>query len=337
MRERFNKGIARFIICAVIFGASTAARAGVPADELRAVNDYPVNVRNCFETVRFDATPKRVLVNDANMLQTFIDLGLQHRIMAVSAIAGRERFIAAPPGSLTALKHFSQRYPTLEAVIAQEPDFMFAGWSYGFDTGRAITPKGLAEFGIATYTLRESCIRIGRREPMSMELMYDDLLALGAIFGVRQRAQMMVEGYRQRVQEVALKVGRATHRPRVMYCGDCSSASAPLSSGGEGMPALLANLAGGKNIFDDIASSYVRVSWEEVVNRNPQWILVSDDRVSAEQHIRHMLQDPQLKNVEAVRERRFIKVTYPQRSPSTRNVETLERIARILHPELFKQ
>lgn len=316
--------------------ACMAALFLLAGNALAAGSAYPVQVRNCFETARFDAAPKRVVVNDANMVQTFVDLGLLDRITAVSAIAGREQLIEAPPGALAKLKQFSDRYPTLEAVIAQEPDFMFAGWSYGFDAGRGVTPKALADMGIATYTLRESCIRIGRREPMSMEVMYADVQALGAIFGVPDRAQQMVDGFRRRVQDVGARVARAKTRPRVMYCGDCSSAGAPLSSGGEGMPALLANLAGGQNIFDDIANSYVRVSWEEVVNRNPQWILVSDDRIPAEQHIRHLLQDPQLKNVEAVRERRFIRVTYPQRSPSTRNIETLERIARTLHPEVFK-
>jgi iron complex transport system substrate-binding protein len=102
------------------------------------------------------------------------------------------------------------------------------------------------------------------------------------------------------------------------------------------MPALIATLAGGRNIFDDIPNSYVRVSWEEVVQRDPQWILVSDDRLPASRQIAHLLRDPQLRDVEAVKKRQFILVTYPQRSPSTRNVETVERVARALHPEAFE-
>ena len=41
-----------------------------------AAQAYPVEVRNCFETARFDAAPKRALVNDTNMVQTILDLGL---------------------------------------------------------------------------------------------------------------------------------------------------------------------------------------------------------------------------------------------------------------------
>lgn len=294
-----------------------------------------VQVPNCFETARFEAPPKRALVNDANMLQTLIDLGLGDRVVAVSALAGRERTLVAPLGLVAGLRQYSVQYPTLEAVLGENPDFMFAGWSYGFDAARGITPKGLAEFGIASYTLRESCIRIGRRETMSIDVMYADVLALGAIFGVLERAEALVIGFRHRLADLAQRLDSVTLRPRVMYCGDCSSTGAPLSSGAEGMPALLATLAGGRNLFDDIPNSYVRVSWEEVVKRDPEWILVSDDRVPASRQIAHLLRDPQLRDVAAVRERRFILVTYPQRSPSTRNVETIERIARALHPKAF--
>ncbi len=318
-----------------VASALTAAACLLPAFS-NAASAFPVTVANCFETARFDAPPRRALVNDANMLQTMLDLGLADRIVAVSAIAGRERTLIALPEIVRGLHQFSVSYPTLDAVLAQSPDFMFAGWSYGFDAARGVSPRGLAQFGIATYALRESCIRIGAREPMSMEVMYADVLALGAIFGVPERAASLVEGFRQQLAAITGRLQRAASKPRVMYCGDCSSTGAPLSSGAEGMPALIAKLAGGTNIFDDIRNSYARVSWEEVVARDPQWILISDDHLPAGRQIAHLLRDPQLKDVEAIKKKQFIFVTYLQRSPSTRNIETVERVARSLHPEAFE-
>jgi len=298
-------------------------------------HDFPVEVRNCSDTARFESPPQRAIVNDVNMLQTVLDLGLAPRVVAVSAIRGREHSMVAPADVVTGLRQFSPHYPSLEAVLGENPDFMFAGWNYGFDAARGVTPRALAQFGIGSYTLRESCIRIGPREPMSMEVMYADVLALGAIFGVRPKAEALVQSFRDRMTVLSRQLEGSGKRPRVMYCGDCSSTSAPLSSGKQGMPALLAHLAGGLNVFDDIQNSYVRVSWEEVVQRDPEWIIVSDDRIPASRHIAHLLRDPQLRDVTAVRERRFIAVSYAQRSPSTRNVETVERIARHLHPERF--
>lgn len=296
---------------------------------------YPVEVQNCFETARFDAAPQRALVNDTNMVQTILDLGIADRVIGVSGVAGVERHLIAAPGVVAGLHQFIDRYPSLEAVLGQNPDFVFAGWSYGFSIARGLTPSTLAEMGVATYTLRESCIRIGRREPVSMDTLYADLRALGAIFGIVKRAKAVENALRARVDAVAMRVRDVPDRPRVMYCSDCNSESPPVSVGAEGMTSLITRLAGGTNIFDDIPNSYVRVSWEEVARRDPQWILVSDHRIPVEDIIRHLTSDPQLSHVEAIRERRFIPITYAEQTPSTRTVDGLEKIARAIHPDRF--
>jgi len=296
---------------------------------------YPVEVKSCADTVRFEAPPQRAIVNDLNMVQTILDLGLADRIAGVSGIAGAERHLVGPPDVIARLPQFVGRYPSLEAILGQEPDFMFAGWSYGFRLATGVTPARLAEFGIKSYVLRESCIRVGPREPLSMETLYADLAALGDIFGIRERAEEMIAALKARVASVEGRVRDAPDRPRIMYCDDCHTTAPPLSVGREGMTALLMRLAGGRNIFDDVADSYVRVNWEEVAKRDPQWIIVSDGRIPPEQTIRQLLSDPQLSHVEAIRKRRFIPLTYPEQTPSTRSVEGLEKIARAIHPDRF--
>ncbi|WP_142846605.1 ABC transporter substrate-binding protein [Telmatospirillum sp. J64-1] len=316
--------IALFPLLAAVLAAASSAH-----------GQQPVQVANCFETVQFDQIPRRAVVNDTNMVQTMLDLGLEDRIVAVTGIAGVEHHLIAAPGVVDALPQLADQYPSLEAILAADPDFMFAGWNYGFSEARGLTPARLAEFGIPSYTLRESCIRIGPREPISMDTLYADILALGRIFGIPARAEAMVADFRRRVAAVTERVGDITERPRVMYCSDCNTESPPVSVGREGMTSLLANLAGGVNIFDDIPNSYVRVSWEDVAERDPQWILISNHRIPPEAIIRHLTSDPQLAHVEAIRERRFLFITYAEQTPSTRNVDALERIARALHPDRF--
>ena len=311
-----------FAVAALLATAKTAARAQA----------YPITVANCFEMERFDHAPRRALVNDANMVQTILDLGLADRVVGVSGIAGVERHLIGPPAVIAGLRQFVDRNPTLEAVLGQDPDFVFAGWRYGFSAARGLTPQSLAAFGIASYTLRESCVRIGGREPIGMETLYADLDALGAIFGIRARSDDVVAGFRARVAAVAARV-RGAQRPRVMYCSDCDTDAPPLSVGSQGMTALITRLAGGANIFDDIPDSYVRVSWEEVIRRDPQWILVSDHDIPAATIIRHLTSAPELAGVAAIRDRRFIVLSYAEQTPSTRSVDGLEKIARALHPK----
>ncbi len=300
-----------------------------------AAQTYPVTVDNCFSKERFDAPPRRAIVNDTNMVQTTLDLGLADQVVGVSGIAGVEDHLVGPRAAIAGLHQFVDRYPTLEAVLAQDPDFMFAGWNYGFSVARGLTPQSLAAVGIASYALRESCVRIGPREPISMGTLYADLDALGAIFGVRERTGAVVAGLRARVAAVTARIPASEDRPRVMYCSDCNSERPPLSVGAEGMTALITRLAGGTNIFDDISNSYVRVSWEEVVRRDPQWMVISDHDIPVATIVAYLTTAPDLQNVEAVRKRQFVFLSYAEQTPSTRSVDGLEKIARALHPDRF--
>lgn len=306
--------------------------AGVPPV---VAQSFPVEVASCFETVRFEAPPRRALVNDVNMVQTMIDMGLADRFVGVSGIAGVEHLLVGAPEVITRLRQFAHR-PSLETVLGETPDFMFAGWSYGFSAATGLTPETLAGFGIRTYVLRESCIRIGRREPAGIEMLYADILALGAIFGVRERAERMVAEFRRRIDAVSARVAPAPERPRVMYCAWCDSVASPLSVGAEGITAVIMTLAGGKNIFDDIPDSYVRVSWEEVAKRDPQWILISDHRVPPDRIVARLTSAPEIAHVEAVRKRQFVFLGYPEHAPSTRTIGAVEKVARAFHPELFE-
>ena len=296
---------------------------------------YPAEVQSCFDKVRFDAAPRRAVVNDFNMVQTVLDMGLAPRFVGVAGIAGGEKELVAAPGVVAGLRQFSDRYPTMEAVLGQDADFYFAGWQYGFSEAD-VTPAKLAGFGVKSYVLYESCIRIGPRPPISMDTMYADVLALGRIFGVLPQAEALVAGYKERVAAVAARTAQAGERPRIMYCGGCNTDSPPRTIGREGMPRLLFDLAGGHNVFDDVADSYVNVSWDAVIDRDPEWIVISNPRVPHEDSIAYMTGSPALRNVAAVRKRQFLFMTYAERSPSTRNVDALERLARALHPERFK-
>ncbi|MBC7799515.1 MAG: ABC transporter substrate-binding protein, partial [Gemmatimonadaceae bacterium] len=154
-------------------------------------------------------------------------------------------------------------------------DFYFAGWQYGFSEAD-VTPAKLAGFDVKSYALYESCIRIGPRPPISMETMYADVSALGRIFGVMAEAEALIAGYRSRVTAVVDRTAKASTRPRIMYCGGCNTDSPPRTIGTEGMPRLLFDLAGGRNVYDDIKDSYVNVSWDTVIDRAPEWIVISN-------------------------------------------------------------
>ena len=295
---------------------------------------FPVEVQSCFDKVTFKAVPKRPVVNDFNMVQTVIDMGLIDRFVGVAGIEGGEKQIVAPPGVVAGLKQFAPRYPSMEAILGQDADFYFAGWQYGFSNAD-VTPQKLDAFGVQSYVLYESCIRIGPRPPISFDTMYADIVALGKIFDVPAKADAMVADFRRRVAAVTDRTGDLGTRPRIMYCGGCNNDQPPRTIGAEGMPRLLFDLSGGKNIFDDIKDSYVNVSWDTVIDRDPEWIVISNPRIAPEDSIAYLTSTPALRNVTAVKKKQFLFMTYAERSPSTRNVDSLERLSKAIHPDLF--
>jgi iron complex transport system substrate-binding protein len=310
---------------ASLFAGATAAAA------------YPVSVVSCFDTVSFAGAPRRPVANSPNMIQTVIDLGLIDRFVGVSNTQETLDKLAAPPAVIARIKAkvISPVGATAEQLLGLNADFYYAGWRYGFVESTGVNPRALEKLGIKSYALAESCTRIGKKTPLSMDVVYADTLALGRIFGVETRAQMLVEEQKRRVKAVTDRTAKAARRPRVMYCGGCYTEEPPLSIGATGMPSLLASLAGGRNIFDDIKDSYVPVSWEAVIARDPEWIIVSDDKIPATTRIAFMTANPLLRNVTAIKKRQFVTLTYVERSPSTRNVAGLERLAKAMHPELF--
>jgi iron complex transport system substrate-binding protein len=225
---------------------------------------------------------------------------------------------------------------SMEGVLGLEPDFYYSGWLYGFNNATGVTPKELAKYGIGTYVLNESCIRVGPRPPLSMQSTYGDIDALGRIFGVEAKAQAIIAQQKQKIAAVQTRLTRVKRRYRVMYCSGCIDDSAPRTTGAQGFPKVIIDQAGGKHIFDDIEDSYVNVSWEAVLQRDPEWLIIDANWRRPEEVISYLTTSRQLKDVTAIKKRQFIFVRLPEFEPSTRNAEAIERIARTLYPEAFK-
>jgi iron complex transport system substrate-binding protein len=84
-------------------------------------------------------------------------------------------------------------------------------------------------------------------------------------------------------------------------------------------------LAGGRNVFADIASPSATVSIEAIAERNPSLILVSDTGVPG------FARRPEWRVVRAARERRFVHLATPAFGrPSPRAPELVLQLRRLL-------
>jgi iron complex transport system substrate-binding protein len=285
---------------------------------------FPVTVQSCGREVTFDAPPERAISNDVNLTEMMLVLGLRDRMVGYTGISGWKTLDEGMREGVAELPELSAKYPTREVLAGAEADFFFAGWNYGMKVGGEVTPETLEPLGIKTYELTESCIHIGPKGKSTMQDMYVDLLNLGSIFGVKDRAQDLVAGYEARLAQITASVDRSSP-PRVFVYD--SGEEAPFTAGAYAMPTALIEAAGGRNIMDDLDKSWATVAWEPVVERNPQIIvIVNYGDVTADQKIAFLESNPAFANIDAVKNDRYVVLEYVEATPGPRNIPAVEKL-----------
>lgn len=298
-------------------------------------SDYPLSVRSCARDVTFSHAPQRVVVHDVNMAAMLLHLGLRPRIAGYSGFTRSKHRTPWIDQALEGVPQLASQSPSLEALLAADTELFFAGWNYGMHVGGPVTPATLAPFGIAVYELSESCSWVMAQQRASLDEVYRDLGNLGRIFAVQPQAETLVAQMRSRIAEVRQRVEQAPHTPGVFLYD--SGEDRPTTSGRLGIPQAIIEAAGGHNVMDDVAASWTQVNWESVVQRDPAVILIVDyGPLSWQQKRDFLLRQPALKDVRAIREQRFVALTYLQVTPAVENAEAIEKLAGALHPEAFQ-
>ena len=283
-------------------------------------------VQSCNRTVTFKNPPERAVSNDVNLTEMMLVLGLADQMVGYTGISGWKTLDAEMRSGVKELPELSAKYPTKEVLVGADADFFFAGWNYGMKVGGEVTPETLELFGIKVYELTESCSHIMDKDKASLKDMYADILNLGKIFGVKSRAEALVESYKSELESFKAKLMNIDEGLRVFVYD--SGEDAPFTAGRYAMPTALIEAAGGQNIMDDFNKSWGTVTWEEVVDRDPQVVvIVNYGDVTAEQKRDYMMSNPAFKNISAVKNDRFVTLEYVEATPGPRNIQAIKHLA----------
>jgi iron complex transport system substrate-binding protein len=301
---------------------------------------YPVTVTSCGVPVTYTSAPKRAVSNDINTTEDMLALGLESHMVGTFAAVGDgpvdEPAIPAEYQAGFNKVHDASpdNYFTLEQLVALKPDFLFAGWNYGLQTGTNLTPTYLSRFGIKTLVLAESCAHVqSKTGSVSINETYQDLRNLGEIFNVRARAAKVIAGMQAEVAAARTKI--AGLKPVTVFDYD-SGESAPVTGPGLAMPTALLSMGGGTNVFASLKQSWTTVSWEQVVAAKPQCIIINDySTPTVVQKEKFLETFTASKNLPAVKNKCFLALSYDEVTPSPRNAEAVVAIARWLHPSAF--
>ena len=289
-------------------------------------------VQSCDRKLTFDEPPTAAISNDVNLTEMMLVLGLAESMVGYTGISGWKTLDPVMRLGIAELPELSSKYPSKEVLIGADADFFFAGWNYGMKVGGEVTPDTLAPFGIQVYELTESCIHVGKKAAASMNDMYNDLRNLGLIFDLGNKAENLVSAYEKDLNDYLASLEPLNFVPRVFVYD--SGEDVAFTAGRYAMPNALIEAAGGSNIMKDFQKSWATVTWEAVIERNPEVIvIVNYGEVSAEEKRAFMISNPAFSNIDAVKNDRFVTLEYVEATPGPRNIGAIKKLAAAFREE----
>jgi iron complex transport system substrate-binding protein len=307
---------------------AAATSAAFSAD---APTRLPVSIENCGTVTTYAGAPQRAFTMNQAATEIMLALGL-HQRMAGTAFLD-DAVLPELAEAYNTIQVRATGYPSREVLFGARPDFVYAAYPSGFSDVAGMSD--LLRSGTPSYLSPSGCRRHISPSPDSMEMVFGEIRDIGRIFGVLPRAEQLIATYRASLDDVRNQLGTVNDPLRVFWW---DSGESPFVAGCCGAPNEILQLAGGRNIFDDLRGAWGTVAWEDVVARNPEVIVLVDATwAPAAQKRQWLLDNSAVAGIEAVKNLRFVTINFSDATPGIRNVATVRKLAETLYPERFRR
>ncbi|WP_426738115.1 ABC transporter substrate-binding protein [Plantibacter sp. 2H11-2] len=314
-------------------GASEAVEPESTAAAGQGATDYPLTLDNCGTEVTIDAAPQRVVSLDQNSTEILLSLGLEDRM--VGTASWTDPVLDSLADANADVPRLADNAPTYEVVLGADPDFVTASFGRHFNEGGVAPRERFAETSVASYLSPTDCdngtsINGGgtRTTPLTIDALYQEITEIGEVFDVSDRAAALVA----KLQGRAAKATEGVDFDGTTVAFWFADTKTPYVGGGLGSAALLASTTGLDNVFGELGDDWPATTWEDLVDRDPQVLVLGDlqrDRFPGDRlddKVAFLESDPLTKTMDAVRNQRYIALHGAELNPSIRFVDGLEKI-----------
>jgi iron complex transport system substrate-binding protein len=209
----------------------------------------------------------------------------------------------------------------LETILSLQPDLVLAG---GINTPELV--QSLEDLGVKVFYLSN---------PSDLGGMYAMLETIGRLSGHDAKASEVIEALKDRVDQVTNQLAGITSRPTVFYELDATDPAKPFTPGANTFYTSLIQLAGGENIASELEAEWAQISLEQLLTWDPEVILLGDamwgetpEKVAAREGW-GVLTAVKNGRVFAFDDNLMVRI-------GPRQVDGLEALAKLLHPEAFQ-
>jgi iron complex transport system substrate-binding protein len=265
--------------------------------------------------VTIDEVPQRIVSHVPSITEMLFALGVGERVVGVSD------YCDYPEEAKSKISVGNYFNPSIENIVALEPDLVLT--------------DGHSE-DITQLDELEPPINYMVIDPRDIDGIFADLELLGKVTGSEGEAEELIESMQDSIAQVLALVEGAP-RPRVLFVIDATDLTFPWTAGSGSFIDAFITMAGGENIAAQAEGAWVQLSIEEIVNADPEIIILPAKHGTAFTSPETLMEHPVWQGTTAVKEGKIFVIDDDLVSRSgPRIVQGLEELARIIHPELFE-
>jgi len=305
------------LLCVMMFVSVTACDGSGTGDKGVATATPPTSiivVDDQDREVTLEGVPERIVSHVPSITETLFAIGAGDSIVGVSDYCN---YPLEAQDKTSVGGYFD---PSMEQIASLAPDLVLTD-GYPADITQ------LDVLGIIYVVL----------DPKDIDGYLENIGLLGEITGREEEASDLISDIRSRIAAVEAAVAGAVP-PRVFYVFDATDLSKPWTAGPGSFVDALIVMAGGENIAGEAQDPWIQFSLEELVNSDPEIILVDSQMGTAVTSPAELKEADAWKGITAIKEDRISIIDgdlVNRHGP--RLVQALEDMARIFHPELFTQ
>ena len=309
------------VACFLLAGAAAAT-------QMRAKNATRTVIDEVGRSVAVPLQVRRIVTLAPNLAEIIYALGAEDRLVGVSEYSDH-------PAAAKTKPHIGMPVnPSLEAIVGAKPDLVLATTSINF----AKTVDALSHLGIAVYTT----------DPHTVESTLRSISDIGSVIDASSRADALVASLQARLDALQKKL-KSENPVRVLFI----VWDQPLQSIGDNTFIADALRWAGAESALHTKQNWPTISMEEIVKLNPDYLVYADTdlqleaaagddsfespqlRAAIAHHLEELRREPAWRSLAAVREGHVAVVDEEIEVPAPGLIDTIELLARELHPDLF--
>lgn len=332
--------ISLLLVIVMLFGVTGCAKEASVKEEQPQPNEeglikeegshYPLKIKTYNYAkepveITFQKAPERVLAVYQNSIETLLALGLENKIIAASGLDHdvKEEYQEA----FSKIKYYDN-IPTKEEVLGMEADFILSWYSL-FNEKNLGDVDFWHEREINTYMSQNG----GVIKPNSIQNEYDDIINLGKIFDVEEKANEIVNNMKEKIAE-SKEFAKNQKSVRTVI----------LEIGSDNMFRIYGEESIGGNVATEVGADLVakengNIGAEDLVKLNPEVIFTVyyGDEIDRDMAIESITLNPALSSISAIKSNRVHPIMLSEVYASgIRTLDGIISISKGLYPDLYK-